>query len=112
MAGRKDLSVTLRGKEQGMRQRLGRTRVDPIVHFDNQHSHRYTVVEIVAENAWGLLYRISHVISQHGCNIDLVLISPEGHKAIDVFHITQGRAKLTDAAQLALEADLEALLAN
>ena len=112
VAGRKDLSATLRGKEQGMRQRRSRARVDPIVHFDNQHSHRYTVVEIVAENAWGLLYRISHVISQHGCDIDLVLISTEGHKAIDVFHITQGRAKLTDAAQLALEADLEALLAN
>ena len=67
VAGRKDLSATLRGKEQGMRQRRGRARVDPIEHFDNQHSHRYTVVEIVAKNAWGLLYRISHVISQHGC---------------------------------------------
>ena len=112
VAGRADLSATLRGKEQGMHQRRGSARVDPIVHFDNQHSHRYTVVEIVAEDAWGLLYRISHVISRHGCDIDLVLISTEGHKAIDVFHITQGRAKLTDAAQLALEADLEALLVN
>jgi UTP:GlnB (protein PII) uridylyltransferase len=59
-----------------------------------------------------LLYRISRVISEQGCNIDWVLISTEGHKAIDVFHITKGPAKLTDAEQLALKADLEEMLGD
>ncbi len=53
---------------------------------------------IVADNVLGLLHRVSRVISRHGCDVDLVLISTEGQKAIDVFHITKAGAKLTDAA--------------
>ena len=111
VAGRTDLSATLQGKEQGMLPHRGRA-VNTVVHFDNEHSPRYTIVEIVAEDAWGLLYRISRVISEQGCDIDLVLISTDGQKAIDVFHITKGPAKLTDAEQLALEANLEEMLGN
>ena len=85
-------------------------RVTPVVYCDNQASHRYTIVEIVADDALGLLYRISRVMSQQGCDVDLVLISTEGHKAIDVFHITQAGAKLTAAAQDALAAGLQRLL--
>jgi len=51
-------------------------------------------------------YRISRVISQHGCDVDLVLIATEGEKAIDVFHITRGGSKLTEAGQQALTSDL------
>ena len=29
------------------------------VHFDNEHSQKYTVLEIVADDALGLLHRIS-----------------------------------------------------
>jgi hypothetical protein len=39
-----------------------------------------------------------------------VLIATEGHKAIDVFHITQAGAKLSAAAQDALAAKLQRLL--
>ena len=85
-------------------------RVTPVVHCDNHASQRYTIVEIVADDALGLLYRISRVMSQQGCDVDLVLISTEGHKAIDVFHITQAGAKLSAAAQAALAASLQRLL--
>ena len=57
-----------------------------------------------------LLHRISRVISRHGCDVDLVLISTEGEKAIDVFHITHKGAKLSDAAQRELTADLQRML--
>ena len=40
----------------------------------------------LADNALGLLHRVSRVISQHGCDVGLVLISTEGHRAIDVRH--------------------------
>jgi UTP:GlnB (protein PII) uridylyltransferase len=39
-----------------------------------------------------------------------VLIATEGEKAIDVFHITQNGAKLSDAARLDLTADLQRML--
>ncbi len=106
VAGRVDVSATLRGKEQGLLRKPGPVRVRPVVHFDDHYSQRHTILEIVAQDAWGLLYRISRVISRHKCDIDLVLISTEGNRAIDVFHITQNGGKLTEAAQRALGADL------
>ena len=42
--------------------------------------------------------------------MDLVLISTEGHRAIDVFHITQAGGKLSVAAQNVLAAGLRRLL--
>jgi len=65
---------------------------------------------IIASNAIGLLHRISRVISRHGCNVELVLISTEGARAIDVFHLTAGGAKLADDARNALTADLQRML--
>ena len=52
----------------------------PVVRADNEASGRYTILDIVAGNALGLLYRISRVISQHGCDVDLVLIATEGRE--------------------------------
>jgi [protein-PII] uridylyltransferase len=109
VSGLVDVTVRLRGREQSLVHRRP-ARVTPVVRCDNHASQRYTIVEIVADDALGLLYRISRVMSQQGCDVDLVLISTEGHKAIDVFHITQAGAKLSDAAQDALAARLQRLL--
>jgi [protein-PII] uridylyltransferase len=79
----------------------------PLLHFDNDSSHRYTILEIVADDVPGLLYRVSRALSGFGCEVDLVLISTEADKAIDVFHMRKGGAKLTDSDQLALTDHLE-----
>ncbi|HEY7055290.1 MAG TPA: HD domain-containing protein [Vicinamibacterales bacterium] len=109
VAGRATVADRLRGREQSLFHRR-EARIKPLVHCDNQVSRRYTIVEIVADDALGLLYRISRLISQHDCGVDLVLISTEGHKAIDVFHITKAGAKLTDPEQRALTGDLQRML--
>lgn len=109
VSGRLDVTARLRVREQSLVHRRA-PRVTPVVHCDDHSSRRYTIVEIVADNALGLLYRISRVMSQQGCDVDLVLISTEGHKAIDVFHITKAGAKLPGAAQLELAAELRRLL--
>jgi UTP:GlnB (protein PII) uridylyltransferase len=80
------------------------------VRADNGASGRYTILDVVAGNVIGLLYRVSGVISKHGCDVDLVLIATEGERAIDVFHITKGGSKLTEAEQLALTSDLQRTL--
>ena len=106
VAGREDIDRTLRPKEQGLARRK-QNRVQVVVHVDNQYSDRFTILEIVAQDAWGLLYRISRVISRHECNIDLVLISTEGNRAIDVFHLTKGGRKLDNQDADSLRADLK-----
>jgi [protein-PII] uridylyltransferase len=106
VSGRGDLAARLRGREQGVLQARTGQRFAPVVRADNDASPRFTILDIVATNALGLLYRISRVISQHGCDVDLVLIATEGEKAIDVFHITKGGCKLTEAEQRALTSDL------
>ena len=111
-AGRVDIADKLRGRWGSRSTGLPPQRTTPTIRFNNHYSRRFTVLEVVAENAWGLLYRLSHALSEHGCDIDLVLISTEGTLAIDVFHITKDRAKLSDAEQKTLQADLQQTLAT
>ena len=109
VSGRVDVADRLRRREESVLRRTA-SRFPAIVHLDNQSSNRYTILEINAGDALGLLYRISRLISRHGCDVDLVLISTEGKKAIDVFHITKAGAKLAEPAQQALRADLQRML--
>jgi [protein-PII] uridylyltransferase len=110
VAGRVDVAARLSGRERGILQPKGTAWFAPVVRADNLTSSRYTILDIVATNAVGLLYRISRVIAAHHCDVDLVLIATEGEKAIDVFHLTTRGVKLTQAEQLALTADLQRTL--
>jgi [protein-PII] uridylyltransferase len=107
--GRLDLAARLSGREQGaFRRRL--PGFAPVIHTDNDSSRRYTIVEIVAENALGLLYRMSRAMSDFGCDVDLVLIATEGRRAIDVFHLTKDGSKLPLPQQQGLTANLHSVL--
>jgi [protein-PII] uridylyltransferase len=107
--GRTDIAAKLRGREQGaFRRKL--PGFAPVVHCDNESSRRYTILEIVAENALGLLYRVSRAMSESGCDVDLVLIGTEGRRAIDVFHLTRDGVKLTPDQQLAITGNLQRVL--
>ena len=111
IAGNVDIADKLRGRWGSRATGRPQQPMRPTVRFNNHYSRRFTVLEVVAANAWGLLYRLSHVLSARGCNIDLVLISTEGTLAIDVFHITKDRAKLSDEEQRALTDELQETLA-
>jgi len=110
VAGAADITMLLRRREGGVFHKRRARRIAPVVYFDNEHSEKYTVLEIVADDALGLLYRISRVISKNGCDVDLVLVSTEGQKAIDVFHITKAGRKLSEADQQELLQDLHRML--
>ncbi len=105
VAGRTDISGLLHEKARSAADT--RDAAPPVIYFDNDSSPRYTILELLAEDAPGLLHRISRVISEHGCVVDLVLISTEGRKAIDVFHMRKGTSKLTESDELALTESLE-----
>src|ERR1035437_3984308 len=67
--------------------------------FDSEASGTATLIEIVAEDRPGLLYDLATAISANGCNIEVVLIDTQAHKAIDVFYVTAGGRK-PESAQL------------
>jgi [protein-PII] uridylyltransferase len=78
-----------------------------MVSIDNDASARYSVIEMIAANAPGLLYRVSRALSESGCAIEMVVIATEGPRAHDVFHVTKGGQKLAPGDQRAVAAALE-----
>jgi [protein-PII] uridylyltransferase len=109
VAGSVDVPTLLRGKERSLVYKP-RRQTSPVIRFDTEHSRKYTVIELVADDAPGLLHRVSRAISGRGCDVDLVLIATEGKKAIDVLHITRDGKKLTESEQISLKDDLERML--
>jgi [protein-PII] uridylyltransferase len=89
-----------------------RARIQPVVSFDNQASEAATLIQVVAQDRPGLLYDLTSTISSAGCNIDLVLIDTEAHKAIDVFYVTAEARKLEAAVQAVLRERLVAACAS
>jgi [protein-PII] uridylyltransferase len=105
VAGRTDIIALLPGKSGGANPPSAAA---PVVAFDNEASHRFTVLEIVAQDAPGLLYRISRALSTFRCEIEMVVIATKEGKAIDVFHVTRDGAKIADSDELQLTEILEA----
>lgn len=109
VAGSIDVAALLRGRRRSIVYRR-RREVGTHVHLDNTHSQKYTVLEIVTDDAPGLLHRVSRTVSDQGCDVDLVLISTEGRKAVDVLHVIRHGRKLDEPAQAQLERALEQAL--
>jgi [protein-PII] uridylyltransferase len=87
-----------------------KARIAGRVAFDGNASETATLVEIVAEDRPGLLYDVASAMSASGANIEVVLIDTQAHKAIDVFYVTSGGAKLTAEKQEELGAALRAVV--
>ena len=60
------------------------------------------MIQLTTQDRPGLLYDVAALISKQGGNIEVVLVSTEAKKAIDVFYVTKAGQKLseTDACEL------------
>jgi [protein-PII] uridylyltransferase len=61
-----------------------------------------SIFEVVAQDRPGLLFSLASAISSAGCNIEVVLVDTEAHKAIDVFHVTRQGQRLSPGEEAAL----------
>jgi [protein-PII] uridylyltransferase len=85
-----------------------KSRIEPRVSFDSEASSTATLIQIVAQDRPGLLYDLAAAISRHQCNIEVVLIDTEAHKAIDVFYVTSEGGKLSEQTQQELQKEISA----
>jgi [protein-PII] uridylyltransferase len=82
-------------------------RIVPTVRFINEASDAATLIDFTGEDRPGLLYDLASSISAAGCNIELVMIDTEAHKALDVFYVTRNGEKLASETQDQLRSELE-----
>jgi [protein-PII] uridylyltransferase len=76
------------------------------VALTNEAVPNATLVEVVAEDRPGLLYDLASAISDAGCDIDVVLIDTEAHKALDVFYLKQAGGQVPESSHGKLKESL------
>jgi [protein-PII] uridylyltransferase len=91
-----------------------RTKVEvpPYIGFDDHSSSHSTLLEVVAQDRPGLLYRVSTELARLNCNIEVALVNTEGEKAVDVFYLTVHGRKLGTALKEGIRHRLEKVLSS
>lgn len=84
-----------------------RPRIERQIAFDNETSAQETIFHVITEDRPGLLYDLASTFSFNRCDIDVVLIDTEGHKAIDVFYVRRQGHKLAAERARSLCIELE-----
>ena len=77
-------------------------RVTPGVLTDiriHDDSTQATIIEVFTRDRVGVLYAITQTLADLGLDISLAKVSTEGEKVADVFYVTRGGKRITDAAE-------------
>jgi [protein-PII] uridylyltransferase len=110
LAEKADLDKMLRDRARSSAMTAARTKVRTRVEFAETGSSSSSVLQVIAQDRPGLLYRISSRLSYQKCNIEIALIDTEGEMAIDVFYLTsQNRPLPPEHQQRVLRELLEEL---
>ncbi|MBO0910658.1 MAG: hypothetical protein J2P13_02600, partial [Acidobacteria bacterium] len=106
LAGEADLDRMLHDRMRSESTNGSKVKVETRVEFDDESSAASTLVQVIAPDRPGLLYRVCSRFSCQGCNIEIAVIDTEGQTAIDVFYLTSNGRKLMPGKQEELRRDL------
>jgi [protein-PII] uridylyltransferase len=106
LKGTLELEKLLSGRARADAASQPKVDVTTRVRFDNESSSHSTLLELVAQDRPGLLFDVSSVLADQGCNIEVALIDTEGQRAIDVFYLTCRGSKLDPSTQEAVASAL------
>jgi [protein-PII] uridylyltransferase len=86
----------------------------PMVDFENQVSDRFTVVDVEAQNAAGVLYAITRCLGDLDLDIHMAIINTVADRATDAFYFvdSQGRKILNYDTLEAIRARLTEALSD
>ena len=107
LRGTLELQKLLSGRTRAEASAQPKVEIVTRVRFDDDSSSHSTLLELVAQDRPGLLYDVSSVLADQGCNIEIALIDTEGQRAIDVFYLTYRGAKLNAGSQEAVSDALQ-----
>jgi [protein-PII] uridylyltransferase len=86
---------------RGPAPRIREVHIPTLITFDNEISKGRTIIESQTEDRLGLLYTITHTLSEMGLDISFAKVSTEKGAAIDTFYVQdQLGNKITDPAHL------------
>ncbi len=105
VAGSVDVAQLLK-RRRPLRRPTSESTILPTVRFVDEASEEATLIDFVGEDRPGLLYDLATAIRMAECNIEVVMIDTEAHKAIDVFYVTFHGGKLDHELQAQLRAGL------
>jgi [protein-PII] uridylyltransferase len=97
-----ELAKLMRGRARSGALRKPKVTFPAQVRFDGTSSSHSTLLELITYDRPGLLYQVSSVLAELGCNIEIALIDTEGEKVIDVFYLTSQGRKLRPELQEAI----------
>jgi [protein-PII] uridylyltransferase len=110
LGGALELRKLLDGRVRAEAVSQPKIEVNTRVRFDSRSSSHSTLLELVAQDRPGLLFDVSSILADYGCNIEVALIDTQGQRAIDVFYLTRGGAKLDTEMEEAVAAALRSRL--
>ena len=84
----------IRHRRRWSRRRKPSARIPTEVHFENGISDKYTIIDIFAQDAVGLLYRITRTLSDLGLDIDTARVTTQADKAVDSFYALRNGEKI------------------
>ena len=64
-----------------------------MVQFENQVSDRYTVIDVETGDRVGVLYEITHVLSQMELAIHMAIVNTVVDRARDAFYVVDGQGE-------------------